>query len=400
MPLDPTDAPSSRAQRLGEVARYFTQLGFTAFGGPAAHIALMERQLVEQRRWLDRQHFLDALSAINLIPGPNSTQLAITIGYLRAGLPGLFAAGICFIFPAVLIILPIAYAYVEFGQTPHAAAAMHGVAAAVLAVIAVALVRLAKTSVANSFQATIAIAAALAAIVIHYEGLAAADPLILLAAAVAGVLRASPRARQFVPMFLPLPLAAAIAQPAGLTLMALLFLKIGATLYGSGYLLLPYLQANFVGGHAWLTNRQLLDAVAVGQVTPGPLLTTATFIGFLVGFHTTPAGSLPLALAGAIIATAAIFGPSFLFIAVLGKLLPRLRNHPAARGALDAMNAAVLALIAVALCQLAPPALRPPGTLVWVTIFAATLLVLLRWDVNATWPILAAAAIGLVAGAT
>jgi chromate transporter len=392
------DQPSHPAgpSRLVEVIIYFTQLGFTAFGGPAAHIALMERQLVEQRRWLDRRHFLDLVSAVNLIPGPNSTQLAISLGYLRAGLPGLIAAGVCFILPAMMIILPIAYLYVQYGQTPHAAAAMRGVGATVLAVVAIATWRLGRASITDRFSIAIAIAAAFAAFIGHQQRWPATDLMILAVAAMAGIARGSAAPRNLA-ILLPFPIAAAAA-PGGLLLMALLFLKIGSTLYGSGYLLLPYLRANFVTAHLWLSERQLLDAVAVGQITPGPLLTTATFVGFIFGYQSHPTGQWIYALSAAILATAAIFAPSFFFIGVLGNILPRLRNHPAARGALDAMNPAVVSLIAVTVITMAVPALQPPGTWLTAALAAATAAILWRWEINATWPILAAAVIAWWAG--
>lgn len=375
-----------RLNRLAEVAWCFTQLGFTAFGGPAAHIGMMERQFVERRKWLDRQHFLDLVSAIGVIPGPNSTQLAICLGYQRAGPAGLVAAGVCFILPSTLMMLPLAWLYVRGAQAPHAIAALHGVSAAVLAIIAAAVLRLARLSLTGRFTISIAVLAAVAAYIGHVQRWPAADLAILGACALIGMARAE---KSFPAIVLTPPLLVATA-PAGLILMALLFLKIGATLYGSGYLLLPYLQTNFVDAHSWLTQRQVLDAVAAGQVTPGPLLTAATFIGFLLGY---PRGWI-VAIASALLATAAIFGPSFVFIAVLGPVLGRVRNHPIARSALDAMNAAVVAIIGVSLVLMARPVLEGPGTAVSLVLIAGTLLVLLKWDLNATWPILVAGTVG------
>lgn len=389
-----TDA-SSRSH-LGEVARYFLRLGFTAFGGPAAHVAMMEEHLVHRRKWLDRRHFLDLIAAINFIPGPNSTELAIHLGYVRAGWPGLFAAGACFITPAVLIILPIAWVYVRFGQLPQAQGLLHGVNAAVVAIVAAAVVRFSKTGIKDRFTFVIAIAAALAEFFVHRYRLALGDVATLATAAIAGALwYARPRLGKL-PMLSLGPgvlAAAAVAAPAGIGLMTLLFLKIGATLFGSGYVLVTYLQTSFVDQRGWLTHGQLLDAVAVGQVTPGPLLTTATFIGFILGYQRFGGGFARAALS-AVIATAAIFGPSFCFIALLGPVLPRLRNHPVARGALDGMNAAVVALIAVTTVILATQALRSPGA---GAIAGLSLAALLVWNVNSTWLILASAIVGFAA---
>jgi chromate transporter len=389
MSNEPTGNIDSRSKRLWEVIWCFTQLGFTAFGGPAAHIGMMERQFVERRKWVDRQHFLDLVSAIGVIPGPNSTQLAICLGYQRAGVAGLLAAGVCFILPATLMMLPLAWLYVRGEKASHEIAALHGVSAAVLAVIAAAVWRLAKGSIKDWFSISIAAGAMVAASIGHMQHWAAADLAILAGAAVIGMARASKSAPMMIAT-MPAAIAMTSAAPAGFILMALLFLKIGATLYGSGYLLLPYLQANFVDAHPWLTQRQVLDAVAAGQVTPGPLLTAATFVGFLLGY---PCGWMA-GVGGALLATGAIFAPSFVFIAMLAPVMGRVRNHPMARGALDAMNAAVVAVITISLIRMAMPVLEGPGMVVSIVLIAGTLAVLLKWEINATWPIVIAGAVG------
>ena len=394
----PDEEGSSRAARLREVALVFTRLGFTAFGGPAAHIALMEDEIVRRRGWVTPQRFLDLVALVNFIPGPNSTELAIHLGLLRAGFAGLVVAGVCFIFPAVLIILPLAYVYVRFGRLPQVVHAMSAVNAALVAVLAVACWRFGRSAIKDRFAAGVALAAAAAAWGARWRHVPQAELIILAAAAAAGAIRrggARAGRSNGAALAALAPLAAGVAstQQAGITLTALslFFLKVGATLFGSGYVLVSYLDAGLVEQRGWLTKPQLLDAVAVGQVTPGPLLTTATFVGYVLGYRAY--GSYGAAVAGAVLATAAIFLPAFVFIAALGKVLPRLGASPAARGALDAASAAVVALIVVVTLNLAAGALRSPGS---VVIAGGAAIALLVWDVNATWVMLAAAVIGLI----
>ena len=403
-PAAPGD--SSRGERLREVAGLFTRLGFTAFGGPAAHVAMMEDEVVRRRGWIDRRHFLDLVGTLNFIPGPNSTELAIHLGLIRAGLRGLVVAGVCFITPAVLIILPLAWAYVRFGQVYPVRGAMRGISGAVVAIVAVAGWRFARTAVRDRFTAILAVVT-----VVAEWGLTRwlrpewglQPELILLAlAAIAGLLWYAPPGRNALrplPLLWPVgPLAAATAVAAPgpwreMVRLAGFFLKIGATLFGSGYVLVSYLRGGLVDAPgAWLTQQQLLDAVAVGQVTPGPLLTTATFIGYLRGhqvFGTTRGG-----IAGGIIATVAIFFPSFAFVALFGKLLPRIRENRHARAALDGMNAAVVALIWAVALRFAWDMRRDPLAILTAVV---CLSVLLRWQANATWLIIASAVIGLIA---
>ena len=387
----------SKAARLREVAVVFTRLGFTAFGGPAAHVAMIEDEVVRRREWVSREQFLDLVSLVNFIPGPNSTELAIHLGLLRAGFAGLLVAGVCFIVPAVLIILPLAYVYVRFGKLPEVGGAMAGINAAVVAVVAVACWRFGRSALKDRFALGVAIVAAAAAWAARWRHLPQAELMILAGAAAAGALRDGRRRAAgagVMPGLLPLGAlaGAAATQPAALTLsgMALFFLKVGATLFGSGYVLVSYLHAGLVEQRGWLTRGQLLDAVAVGQVTPGPLLTTATFVGYVLGHRVS--GGVGGGVAGAALATAAIFLPAFVFVAALGKVLPRLSASPAARGALDAANAAVVALIAVVTLDLAAATLQNPWT---VGLTAAAGVALLLWNVNATWVMLAAAVIGL-----
>jgi chromate transporter len=329
--------------------------------------------------------------------------LAIHLGLLRAGFAGLCVAGACFIFPAVLIILPLAYAYVRFGTLPPVAHAMAGINAAVVAVLAVACWRFGRSALKDRFTVGVALLAGAAALGARLKPIPQAELLILITAAAAGAVRAGALRRlgsgpaalpALLPPLVPLAAGAASTQPAGLTMtgMALFFLKVGATLFGSGYVLVSYLDAGLVAQRGWLTKPQLLDAVAVGQVTPGPLLTTATFVGYVLGHRAHgPAGGV----AGALLATAAIFLPAFVFVAALGRILPRLSRSPVARGALDAASAAVVSLIVVVTLNLAAGALRTPTS---VAVFAAAAVALLAFNVNATWVMLAAALVGLTSG--
>jgi chromate transporter len=395
--------------RLGEVARLFTKLGFTAFGGPAAHLALMEEETVHRRQWLDRQHFLDMVAAINFIPGPNSTQLAIHLGFLRAGFPGLVVAGVCFIVPAMLIIFPLAMLYVTYGRTPQVREALVGINACVVAIIAAALIRFVKTGIRDRFTLGITLLAICAGFLAeprmalwgqaHFSPLASISAWLsvghielvtLGTAAIAGAIwYGKPPLSPIAPMFLPL---AALDASSPYIKMMLLFLKVGATLFGSGYVLVSYLQGGIVDQHAWMTKRQLLDAIAVGQVTPGPLLTTATFIGYFLGCVRF-GGGMSGGLVGGVVATLAIFLPSFLLIAMLGPLLPKVRASPLARGALNGMNAAVVALIFVVCVRLGIAALFDGMT---IAVAALTLAAILIWNVNSTWLIVGSGLLGLL----
>lgn len=388
----PGDGPPPRGP-LGELARLFLKLGTIAFGGPAAHVAMMEDEVVRRRRWLTREQFLDYLGATNLIPGPNSTELAIHIGHARAGWPGLLVAGACFILPAALVVGAIAWAYVRFGALPQAAGLLYGVKPVVIAVVAQALWGLARTAVRSAAPGALAVACVLAV------GAGAHELLVLAAAAVGAALVHAARRRGriggagVVPLaWLPLPRGSlatlgagaggvAAAAPFGLWPLFAVFAKIGAVLFGSGYVLLAFLRADLVERLGWLTERQLLDAVAVGQVTPGPVFTTATFVGYVLG-----------GAPGAVVATVGIFLPAFVFVALSGPLVPRIRRSPTAGAALDGVNVASLALMAVVTVQLARGTLVDPLT---VALAAASLLLLLRFRVNSAWLVAGGAAIGV-----
>jgi chromate transporter len=366
---------------LAELARVFLKLGTVAFGGPAAHIAMMEDEVVRRRQWLTREQFLDYLGATNLIPGPNSTEIAIHIGHARAGWKGLIVAGACFILPAAIIVSVIAWAYVRFGALPPAVGILDGVKPVVIAVIAQALWRLGRTALKTPTLIAVALVATIATA-------AGVNELLVLAAA--GVLAAIAH-RAATPRIEQLGVAPVIAmQLTGTTAAAsialgplfLIFLKIGAVLFGSGYVLLAFLRADLVERLHWLTEHQLLDAVAVGQVTPGPVFTTATFIGYILRGPK-----------GAAVATLGIFLPAFFFVAVSGPLVPRLRRSPTAGAVLDGVTAASLALMAVVAWQLGRSALVN-FTAVIVCVVSAVLLV--RWRVNSAWLVVGGAVVGLI----
>ena len=367
---------------LREVVSVFLRLGVVAFGGPAAHIAMMREELVRRRRWVSDAQFIDLLGITNLIPGPNSTEMAIHLGYRRAGAWGLVLGGVCFIVPAMLIVMALAWAYVRWGGLPVATGVLYGVKPVIIAIVLQAMWGLARTAVRGPLLAgAFVVAAALALAGVH-------ELLVLfgaggVAALVAPRRRAVAGAVAALAWATPARVMAAAAVAGGVTLgtMTLVFLKIGAVLYGSGYVLLAFLRADFVERLGWLTDRQLLDAVAVGQVTPGPVFTTATFIGFLLAGWT-----------GAVLATVAIFLPSFVFVAASRPLLPRLRGSRRAAAFLDGVNVAALGLMAAVTWQLGRAAVVDPLTAA-LALAAAVLLV--RTRVNSVWLLAGGGALGL-----
>ena len=349
----------SRIGGLKELAALFLRLGFTAFGGPAAHIAMMEDEVVVRRRWMSREHFLDLVGATNLIPGPNSTEMAIHVGFHRAGWKGLLVAGVCFILPASLITLGFAWFYVQYGQVPQVAPFLFGIKPAVLAIIIAAVWRLGQ-SAAKSWQ--------LAVIGLVVAGLAMSGVNEVLAILTGGIIGMAwlllmdkwkrtggqkgsglilttlcalslqmPRRT----LALVAENAATIAGAISLAKLGLIFLKIGSVLFGSGYVLVAYLDGELVQGLGWLSRQQLLDAIAIGQFTPGPVLSTATFIGYVIQ------GGL-----GALVATAGIFLPSFIFVVLLNPLVPKLRKSRISARFLDAVNVSAVGLMAAVLLML------------------------------------------------
>jgi chromate transporter len=379
------------ATPLAELALLFLRLGTTAFGGPAAHIAMMEDEVVRRRRWLSREDFLDLLGATNIIPGPNSTEMAIHIGYQRCGWAGLVVAGVSFIVPAFFMVLLIAWAYVNYGRLPQFQGVLYGVKPVVLAIILQALWRLGQTAIKTLFLAGLAILT----IIANFAGVN--ELIVLLAGGILAALRPCMSAdwRQHLRALGILLLVACAfliliffvvndrsSVPVSFSLPALFmyFLKVGSVLYGSGYVLLAFLQADLVGNWHWLTTGQLLDATAVGQITPGPVFTTATFIGYLLG-----------GLTGALIATCGIFLPAFFFVAISSFLIPRLRRNIVAGYFLEGLNVGSLALMVVVTFYLTPAALVD-----WLTILLSliSLFLLVWWRLNSIWLILLGALTG------
>jgi len=366
--------------RLVEVTLFFLRLGVTAFGGPAAHIAIMRDEVVKRRKWIDEQGFLDLLGAANLIPGPTSTEMAIFLGFRRVGWAGLVLAGVCFISPAMLIVLALAWAYVRYGSTPAAGGILYGVLPVVIAIVAQALWGLGQKAVKGWLTAVTGM------IVVGLYFLHANILVLLLAAGVVVMLGENwSRLRTVKVSSVLLPLSgaglAATAAPFSLLLLFLNFLKIGAVLYGSGYVLLAFLRADFVTRLGWLTDKQLIDAIAIGQVTPGPVFTTATFIGYLLG-----------GVPGALLATLGIFLPSFFFVAISSLFIPYIRNSTWASAFLDGVNIASLGLMLGVTVQLAATALIDPIT---IAIALVCLGLLFRYHTNSTWLIAGSALLGL-----
>jgi chromate transporter len=382
--------------RLVELTRLFLKLGAISFGGPAAHIALMRDEVVERRQWLTEQEFLDLLGATNLIPGPNSTEMAIHIGHRRAGMPGLLVAGTCFILPAVAIVSTLAWVYVRFGTMPQARALLAGITAVIIAVIVQAMWALGRAAVKSTWLAALAVLGVIAlsqgvneVLVLAIGGLAAG---------VAGRVRSRSRNARSIADLLRLSAIAAIveshtvaaavsvtgvavASAVGLGTLFGVFLKAGAVLFGSGYVLIAFLRADLVDRLGWLTEHELWNAIAVGQMTPGPVFTTATFVGYLL------AGPV-----GGLVATAGIFLPAFIYVAISARFVPRLRQSAVLSSMLDGINVMSLALMVVVTWQMARTTLVDPISIL-VAALSGVLLVATR--VNSIWLISAGAAVGL-----
>jgi chromate transporter len=369
-----------RDASLGQLALAFLKLGTIAFGGPAAHLAMMEEEFVRRRRWITQAEFLDRMAAANLIPGPSSTETTIFIGQLKRGWRGLIVAGSCFLLPAAVIVSLIAWAYVRYGALPQVAGMLYAIKPVVVAIVIQALWKLSKTGVRTRLLAAIAALA----VVLNLLGLGPIVVLLIAGTISAAALwlkmkmrvKSGPAAVSLaaLPKFFAAAVATtatAAALPFGLWRLFLSFLKIGSVIFGSGYVLLAFLQSEFVERLHWLTDKQLIDAVAVGQFTPGPVFTTATFIGYILG-----------GWPGAIVATVGIFLPGFLLVAASGPLIPRIRRSPIIASALDGVVAGSLALMAVVTWQLGKAAIVDRMTIAIVVVSAAALL---RFRVNSVW---------------
>lgn len=364
---------------LREIAREFLRLGFVAYGGPAAHIAMMEERFVRQRRWVTRERFVDLVGAVNLLPGPSSTELAIYLGEIRGGVPGLITAGACFILPAAVLVLALAWAYVRFGAVPQVAGLLFGIKPVVVALIAQAIWNLGRTALRSTALALLAIGVvALAAWGIHalllligagifWMIVRAGRSLAKTRAAIVGIIGTG---------------AAAAGGAIGAVPVFLYFVKIGAVLFGSGYVLLAVLRADLVARLHWLSDAQLLDAIAVSQGTPGPFFTVATFIGYiLAGWR------------GAALATLGMFLPAFVYVGVTACFLPNLRKSPVASAFLDGVNAAAVALMAFVGWQFARASLVHVPAVVLAIVSAV---LVFRYKVNSAWLVLGGAIAGIL----
>jgi chromate transporter len=364
---------------LREIAREFLRLGFVAYGGPAAHIAMMEERFVRQRRWVTRERFVDLVGAVNLLPGPSSTELAIYLGEIRGGVPGLITAGACFILPAAVLVLALAWAYVRFGAVPQVAGLLFGIKPVVVALIAQAIWNLGRTALRSTALALLAICVvALAAWGIHAL-------LLLIGAGILWMIvragRSLAKTRAAIVGIIGTG-AAAAGGAIGAVPVFLYFVKIGAVLFGSGYVLLAVLRADLVARLHWLSDAQLLDAIAVSQGTPGPFFTVATFIGYiLAGWR------------GAALATLGMFLPAFVYVGVTACFLPNLRKSPVASAFLDGVNAAAVALMAFVGWQFARASLVHVPAVVLAIVSAV---LVFRYKVNSAWLVLGGAIAGIL----
>lgn len=383
---------ASERGRLRELAVLFGRLGVVAFGGPAAHIAMTHDEVVTRRGWMTDQHFLDLVGATNLVPGPNSTEMTMHVGHHRAGWRGLVVAGASFILPAALIVGVLAALYVEYGATPNGRALLEGVTPVVVVVILQAVVRLGRTALRDVTTVGVAVTVAgLYLLGVHELVVLFGGALVVLA-----VRTVRRRGLGGLAAVVAAPvglgdggLPALVLQPdapLGLGRLFLVFAKVGALLYGSGYVLLAFLRADLVERLGVLTDQQLLDAVAVGQFTPGPVFTTATFIGYVLA-----------GVPGAVVATVGIFLPAFCFVGVLTRIVPHLRDRPWTGDLLDGVNAASLGLMAAVLVELAGDAFTGPLA---VVLAAGSAVALWRTGLNSAWLVAAGAVMGLVAGAS
>ena len=374
---------SDKRRNLKEVVLLFLKLGFTAFGGPAAHLAIMHDEVVKRRKWLDDEQFLDLVGATNLIPGPNSTEMIIHLSFLRAGWPGFFLGGISFVLPAVLMVMGLAWSYQKYGAAPQVSWVLYAVKPVVIAIIFKALWFLGKQAIKNHLTGI----AAVSVLILNLLGfdsvvlLFAAGILVMLIKNFKNFKVTPPTLKGFLPITLS-SISSVVPQAFNLPTLFLTFLKIGSVLYGGGYVLLAFLRSDFVVRLGWLTEKQLIDAVAIGQVTPGPLFTTATFIGFILA-----------GVPGAILSTVGIFLPSFFFVAISNPYIPKMRKSIWFSAFLNGINAASLGLMAAVTIQLAQAVLIDPLSII-LTISSLALVIFTH--INTTWIILAAVLLGIV----
>lgn len=379
---------NSASSRLKELAQVFLKLGIIGFGGPAAHIAMMEDEVVKRRGWLTREHFLDLIGATNLIPGPNSTEMAIHVGYIYGGWLGLIVSGVCFIFPAVLITAALAWVYVAYGSLPQVSPLLYGIKPAVFAIILNALWRLGKKAVKSRKLLIIALAVVALLLVAKLD-----EAIALLIGGILGMLwlQSGNQTTLLIAGLTTSTFSASVPAVAAVNVplwqLGGFFLKIGSILFGGGYVLVAFLQGGLVDEYGWLTQQQLLDAIAIGQFTPGPILSTATFIGYIIA-----------GIPGAIVSTIGIFLPSFFFTALLNPLVPRLRASKWTAAFLDAVNVSSVALMVVVTLQLGAATLttaKPPYIdFLAVVIAIISAILAIRYQINAAWIVLGAALIG------
>ncbi|PNW30067.1 UNVERIFIED_CONTAM: chromate transporter [Euhalothece sp. KZN 001] len=372
------------SQRLLEIAQVFFKLGVIGFGGPAAHIAMMEEEVVTRREWIDRSRFLDLIGATNLIPGPNSTEMAIHLGYIQGGFFGLILAGVCFLFPAVLITGIFAWVYVSFGDLPQIAPLFYGIKPAVLAVILGALWKLGKKAIKGYQLFLIGFGVAVLLLLGINEIIA------LLIGGFVGMLllqKVFPKetAEGLIGVLSFGTILKAVAATTAKTVpplwkLGLFFLKVGSILFGSGYVLIAFIEGELVNQNGWLTQQQLLDAIAIGQFTPGPVLSTSTFIGYVIA-----------GIPGAIVATLGIFFPSFIFVLILNPLIPKLRNSAWTSAFLDAVNVSAVGLMAVVTLQLAYSLFLQPLDYIAILIFILGAIALFRFKLSPLWLVLGGA---------
>jgi chromate transporter len=386
------DAPTKPQVSYAELARFFLRFSLVAFGGPVAHIALAEEELAARRKWLTRDHYLDLVAATNLIPGPNSTEVMIHVGYVLRGIPGAIVTGACFILPAFLLTLVLSVIYVSTGAIPQVESILWGIKPVIVAIIASVGYRLMRAALR-----TRAIWVLFAACLVAIVPLNMHEVIVMLAAGVIyGLYQIRGRfisvgAWYAIPLLIQPLMQAAQTAPVSLFDIFFYFLKIGSVLFGSGYVLFAYIQQDVVNGFKWLTAQQLLDAIAIGQITPGPVSTTTAVIGYIIA-----------GLPGAIAATLGIFLPSFVLVILTAPLIPKMRQNAFLGAFLSGVNAGVIAAILVTLVDLAGASIRTvEGTALSplaILLAVGALALLIRTKINATWLILAGGIVGLIAG--